>query len=98
MQDQASFSLGVIADVQHAPAANGWDFHRTQERHYRHSRAALASAVGELLLQRCLDEDQQFSRRRQIRQYAQGFSWDRTSEDQLKLFHALTRAGNGAAA
>ena len=39
--------FGVIADVQYALAASGWDFHRTQERHYRFSRVAMQAAIGE---------------------------------------------------
>jgi glycosyltransferase involved in cell wall biosynthesis len=60
--------------------------------------AALATAVVELLLQRGSDENQKGAVRQLVRQYAQGFSWDRTSEDQLKLFHALAGVGSGAAA
>ena len=60
--------------------------------------AALASAVVELLAQRGSDQNQQAEVRQQVRLYAQGFSWDRTSEDQLKLFYALAGASTGAAA
>ena len=35
--------------------------------------------------------------RQEVRAYAQSYSWDRTSEDQLKLFNALARVGPGAA-
>ena len=56
--------------------------------------AALSQAVLELLEQGRLTENH----RSAVRQYAQGFSWDRTSEDQIKLFNALTRSGPGAAA
>ena len=37
----------MIADVQYALAASGWDFHRTQERHYRFSRVCMQGAIGE---------------------------------------------------
>ncbi len=59
---------------------------------------AFSQAVLDLLAQCCGDQNQQAALRLQVRQYAQGFSWDRTSEDQLKLFNALAAAGNGAAA
>ncbi len=43
----SSWSMGVIADVQYALQTSGWDFHRTQERHYRLSRVAMQSAIAE---------------------------------------------------
>lgn len=43
--------------------------------------AAFAGAISELLGAR--------SDRTRVRQYAEGFSWDRTSQDQLSLFNAL---------
>ncbi len=56
--------------------------------------AAFSQAVLELLEQGRSAENQ----RSEVRQYAQGFSWDRTSEDQITLFNALSRAGTGPAA
>ena len=56
--------------------------------------AALSQAVLELLQQGRSAENQ----RLEVRQFAQGFSWDRTSEDQITLFNALTGRGRGAAA
>jgi glycosyltransferase involved in cell wall biosynthesis len=56
--------------------------------------AALSHAVLELLEQTRLAENQ----RAEVRRYAEGFSWARTSEDQITLFTALTRAGAGACA
>jgi teichuronic acid biosynthesis glycosyltransferase TuaC len=45
------------------------------------SPAAFAAAVVDLLRTRPTPE--------QVRQYAEGFSWDRTSQDQLTLFNTL---------
>lgn len=45
------------------------------------SPAAFAAAVADLLQTRATTE--------QVRQYAEAFSWDRTSQDQLTLFNAL---------
>ncbi len=39
------FRFGVIADVQHALAKSGWDFHRTQERHYQFARVSMQSSI-----------------------------------------------------
>jgi teichuronic acid biosynthesis glycosyltransferase TuaC len=52
------------------------------------SAAAFAQAVIELLQQGQRAENP----REAVRRYAQGFSWDRTSQDQLALFHALVGA------
>lgn len=43
------FQFGLIADVQYVDMDNGWDFHRTQERHYRHSRKAMKAAVDDFV-------------------------------------------------
>lgn len=43
------FQFGLIADVQYVDMDNGWDFHRTQERHYRHSRNAMIAAVDDFV-------------------------------------------------
>jgi glycosyltransferase involved in cell wall biosynthesis len=43
--------------------------------------AAFAAAIEDLLAAR--------NERSRVRQYAEGFSWDRTSQDQLSLFNAL---------
>ena len=42
---------------------------------------AFAAALQDLLAAR--------NERSRVRQYAEGFSWDRTSQDQLSLFNAL---------
>jgi len=39
------FSFGVIADVQYADAEDGWNFHPTAKRRYRHTLTILKDAV-----------------------------------------------------
>jgi len=41
----ALFSFGVIADIQYADTDDGWDFHKTAERHYRNSLQVVQDAV-----------------------------------------------------
>jgi teichuronic acid biosynthesis glycosyltransferase TuaC len=51
--------------------------------------AAFAAAIGDLLESRASDAGQRALQRAAVRQYAQGFGWDRTSQDQLQLFNRL---------
>ncbi len=51
--------------------------------------AAFAGAIRDLLDQRAPDAAQRSTQRAAVRQYAQGFGWDRTSQDQLQLFNTL---------
>jgi teichuronic acid biosynthesis glycosyltransferase TuaC len=51
--------------------------------------AAFAAAIGDLLESRAPDAGQRAVQRGAVRQYAQGFSWDRTSQEQLALFNRL---------
>jgi teichuronic acid biosynthesis glycosyltransferase TuaC len=51
--------------------------------------AAFAAAIRDLLDQRAPDAAQRSIQRAAVRQYAQGFGWDRTSQDQLQLFNTL---------
>jgi manganese-dependent ADP-ribose/CDP-alcohol diphosphatase len=39
------FSFGVIADIQYADIDDGWDYHKTAERHYRNSLTVLKNAI-----------------------------------------------------
>jgi teichuronic acid biosynthesis glycosyltransferase TuaC len=51
--------------------------------------AAFAAAIRDLLDQRAPDAAQRSIQRAAVREYAQGFGWDRTSQDQLQLFNTL---------
>ena len=58
------------------------------------SAAAFAAAMVQVLDSRSPGDPQAHERsRQQVRQYAQGFSWDATSQDQLRLFHSLLGSG-----
>ncbi len=64
--------------------------------------AAFAHAALDIFQQQGSAENQPFEARERarldVRNYAQSYSWDRTSEDQLTLFNALASTGPGAAA
>jgi len=58
------------------------------------SASAFAAAMAQVLDSRSPGDPQAHERsRQQVRQYAQGFSWDATSQDQLRLFHYLLGSG-----